>query len=203
MKRSVITAALLLFALPAFSAPAWWTALHGQYLTEQEVAQVTFPQAPVSQPVATAVPVKAATASPAPASIPLTTNVTWFPKTIIGGGGGFSSPNGKFAVASESSYIGAGTYSTVAIEDVIVKGKIQSCTLAGITKPLYQLGPFTAGLTGLGGACQAPTGSADAAGSGQAFVDIRWGKLNWGNTIAVTKNTSDGWKVVLVFRWAQ
>ncbi len=59
------------------------------------------------------------------------------------------------------------TYATVALEYTLVKGQVQSCTLAGLTKPMYQLSVITLGLTGLGGGCTGTNGKASAAGSGQ------------------------------------
>jgi len=125
-------------------------------------------------------------------------SISWTPKTVVTAGGGYSSPNGKFAYYSESHYVSQGTYGTIAIEEEIIGGKVVQCALGGATKLLYQFGLFTLGMTGLGGGC----GSA-VAGSGQGFLDVRWGKLAYGNTVTVTKNTSGGWKVTLGFRWAQ
>lgn len=143
-----------------------------------------------------------ATAS-APLPIPLSTGVTWTPKIIVTGGGGFASPNGKFAYASESTFVGAATYTTVAVEDTLIHGNVESCTLAGISKIMYQFSILSIGITGLGGGCTSTTGSAIGAASGQGFLDIRWGKTAFGNMLTVTKNTSGGWKATLGFRWAQ
>jgi hypothetical protein len=141
--------------------------------------------------------------SSAPAATPTASNVTWFPKLVLTAGGGFSSPNGKFSYASESSYLGAGTYATVAIEETIINKQVQTCTLAGVTKPMYQFGLFTVGLTGLGGGCTSTSGAATGSASGQGFVDLRWGKHPYGNTLTATKNTTGGWKATLAFRWAK
>lgn len=145
-------------------------------------------------------PAQNPTAAPVPSSL---TNVTYLPKVVVTGGGGFSSPNGKFAYASESTYIGAGTYATVAIEDTITKGVVQSCTLAGVTKPVYQVKVLTAGLTGLGGGCTSTAGTSTAAGAGQAFLDIQWGKLPLGNVVTVMKLTTGGYKLTIGLRWAK
>ena len=140
----------------------------------------------------------------APAAVLSPTNIKWLPQHVYTAGGGFASPNGKFAYLSESTFIGAGTYATVAIEDTIVAGKVSSCTLAGVTKPLYQFGFLTVGLTGLGGGCTGGgTGNSMPAGEGQAFLDCRWGKLPIGNTITAMKLTTGGFKVTIGFRWAQ
>ena len=137
-------------------------------------------------------------------SITSATGVTWLPKFIVTGGGGFTSPNGKFVYGSESNYLGSGTYTTVAVEETLVSGKFESCTLAGITKSMYQYSYFTVGLTGLGGDCVATTGTAAVAGSGQGFLDVRFGKTPFGLTLTGTKNTNGGGvKVTLAFRWAQ
>ena len=145
-------------------------------------------------------PAQSPTAAPVQPSL---TNVTFLPKLVVTGGGGFASPNGKFGYVSESTYVGAGTYATVAIEDTIVKGNVESCTLAGVTKPLYQLSVFTAGLTGLGGGCTSTAGTSTATGAGQAFLDVQWGKLPLGNTITVMKLTTGSFKVTIGFRWAK
>ncbi len=150
--------------------------------------------------------------APPPVTIPLppvaqsitsATAVTWLPKFIITGGVGFASPNGKFVYGSESSYLGSGTYTTVAVEETLIKGTVESCTLAGITKPLYQYSYFTIGLTGLGGGCVATTGNASPMGSGQGFLDIRFGRTAYGIVLTGTKNTSGGWKFTIAPRWAQ
>ena len=145
-------------------------------------------------------PAQTPTAAPVPLSL---TNVTYLPKLVITGGGGFASPNGKFGYVSESSYIGAGTYATVAIEDTITKGVVQQCTLAGITKPIYQVNILTAGLTGLGGGCTSTAGTSTAAGAGQAFLDVQWGRLPLGNVVTVMKLTTGGYKLTIGFRWAK
>jgi hypothetical protein len=140
----------------------------------------------------------------AQAATPLASNVTYLPKMIITAGGGYASPNGKFGYASQSTYLGAGTYATVAIEDTISKGgTVQSCTLAGVTKPQYQLSFMTFGMTGLGGGCTSTNGSATASGSGQIFLDFRFGKSAWGLIVTAMKSTTNGFKVTLAPRWAQ
>ena len=105
---------------------------------------------------------------------------------------------------SESSFLGAGTYATVAIEETIINKQVQTCTLAGVTKPMYQVGVLTAGITGLGGGCTSTAGSATPQGSGQGFLDISLGKSRaWGLVLTATKNTTGGWKATLAFRWAK
>jgi len=126
------------------------------------------------------------------------------PKVILTTGGGFASPNGKFAYISESSLIlPQGTYATVSQEYSIIKGVVQSCTFAGITKPLYQFSIFTIGLTGLGGGCNSTGGDTSGAGSGQGFLHVNWGKMPFGNVITVAKNTSGAYKVTLGFTWSK
>jgi hypothetical protein len=146
----------------------------------------------------------AAAPSPSPgAAAAVTPAATWLPKFIFTGGGGFTSPNGKFAYYSESTYVGSGTYSTFAQEYTIINGQVQSATLAGVTKPLYQFGQITVGLTGLGGGSVSTSGSTAAVASGQVFVDIRIKKTAWGATLTGTKNSTGGWKFTLAPRWAQ
>lgn len=147
---------------------------------------VVIPLPPVSQQLVTA------------------TAVMWIPKFIVTGGVGFVSPNGKFVYGSESNYLGSGTYTTVAVEETLVNGTVESCTLAGITKPMYQYSIFTVGLTGLGGGCVKTTGNSGAIGQGQGFLDIRFGHSNFGIILSGTRSTTDStWKFTLAPRWAQ
>lgn len=136
------------------------------------------------------------------ATIPLNLPApTMLPSFFVSGGGGFASPGGKFAYASASSLeLPQQTYITIAEEYTIVKGKITPCTLGGLSKPLYQIGPLVAGLTGLGGSCTSPTGATTAIGSAQPFLYVPWGPLPVGNIIAFMKNTDgSGWKFTLGF----
>ena len=122
------------------------------------------------------------------------------PKYILSGGGGFASPNGKFAYVSESSLIlPQGTYATVSQEYTLIKGAVQSCTFAGISKPIYQWSLLTIGLTGLGGGCTSSSGDTAGAGSGQGFLHVKWGHLPFGNVITAAKNSNTGFKVTLGF----
>lgn len=147
------------------------------------------------------VPAAGPSNSPAPASLPDIPALapTMLPKTIITAGGGYSSPGGTFAYASFSTLtLPQQTYVTGAIEYTLVKGQIQTCTLAGLTKPLYQFWYVTFGLTGLGGGCMSTSGSSSPIGSGQPFLYFRFGKLPFGAVVAGTKNTDgSGWKVTL------
>lgn len=130
--------------------------------------------------------------------------IPWTPKIIVSGGGGFVSPNGKFIYASESTYIGAATWTTVATEQTLIHGQVTSSTLAGVTRALYQFGPVTVCITGLGGGSTSTSGSAGAAWSAQGCVDVRWGKTAYGNVVtAMYDSASKGVKVTLGFRWAQ
>ncbi len=125
---------------------------------------------------------------------------TMLPKYIVTAGGGFASPNGKFAYISESSMVlPQQTYATVSQEYTLIKGQVQSCTFAGLTKPMYQFSVVTVGLTGLGGGCTSSSGETSGAGSAQGFLHIRWGKLPLGNVVTVMKNSNSGFKVTLGF----
>ena len=72
--------------------------------------------------------------------------------------------------------MGSNTYITQATQLVSVGGLIQTCSLAGATKVEYQPGPFSFGMTGLGGACESTTGNAGGAVSGQFFGAWHVGK---------------------------
>jgi hypothetical protein len=135
---------------------------------------------------------------------PVLPSPTMLPTTIYSAGGGFASPNGKFAYASVSRLaLPQQTYVTGAIEYTMINGTIQTCPLGGFTKPIYQLSIVTVGMTGLGGVCTNPEGKNTAAGSGQAFAYIRWGKLPIANVVTVMKNTDTGFKVTLGFAFGQ
>jgi len=122
------------------------------------------------------------------------------PKIVLTAGGGFASPNGKFAYVSESSLVlPQGTYATISQEYTIIKGVVQSCTFAGATKPMYQFSVVTVGLTGLGGGCTSSAGDTSGAGSAQGFLFIKWGHLPFGNVITAMKNSNTGFKVTLGF----
>lgn len=129
-------------------------------------------------------------------------SLSWTPKYIVTGGGGFASPSGKFAYASESTYVGQGTYATVAQEYTTLHGQVESCTFGGASKLLYQWSLVTVGLTGLGGGCQSTNGSAGGAASGQGFLDVRWGKLPFGNTITAEKTSVGGFKITVGFHFS-
>lgn len=129
---------------------------------------------------------------------------TTLPKVILTGGGGFMPPSSKFAYVSESSLVlPQGTYATISQEYTLTKNVIQSCTFAGVSKPLYTFSVFTVGLTGLGGGCNSTSGSTSSAGSGQGFLHIRWGKTHFGNVLTVAKNTNSSYKLTLGWSWSQ
>ena len=129
---------------------------------------------------------------------------TMLPRTFVSSGGGYASPGGSFAYISLSTLaLPQNTYATVAQEYTMQKGQVQSCTFAGVSKPLYQFSVFTIGLTGLAGGCNSTNGGSAPAGSGQGFLNIRWWKLPESNLITVMKNTTGGWKVTLGFSWGQ
>jgi hypothetical protein len=138
-----------------------------------------------------------------PAPAPVIPVPTWLPKEVDSAGVGFSSPSSKFAFVSRSTYLGQATYWTIAIEDTFNHKNVTTCTLTGVTKLLYQYRWFTVGATGLGGGCTSTDGTTSAAAAGQPFVDVRWGKTAFGNTITATKQTAGGWKLTLDFRRAQ
>lgn len=137
-------------------------------------------------------------------ALPLAAQTMRLPKVLITGGAGFASPNGKFAYASESSLLlPQNTYTTIAWEDTIIKGQVQSCTLAGVSKPLYQFGWTTVGLTGLGGGCTSTTGAATGTMSGQAFLHVGFGTKPWGVVFTAVKNSSGGFKATIGLAWSQ
>lgn len=124
------------------------------------------------------------------------------PSVLVTGGGGFASPNGKFAYESVSKLIGPqSTYLTEAQEFTIVKGQVESCTFAGASKSLYQWSFLTIGLTGLAGGCNSTSGSSAMAGSGQGFALVRFGKSPWGVVFSAMKNTTGGFKVTAGMSW--
>jgi hypothetical protein len=159
------------------------------------LASVAWAQAPATNPVSTSGPPVVAVpvvVLPAP---------TMLPSFFVSGGGGYAVPGGKLAYASASSLeLPQQTYVTIAVEYTMVKGHLQPCELAGLSKPLYQVGPIVAGLTGLGGSCTGPTGKTTAVGYAQPFVYIPWGPLPVGNIVTFMKNTDgSGWKFSLGF----
>lgn len=180
----------LALALPAFSAPDWWVALHGPYLTADELAQQVaavcpagFDCTPIQQAVA-----------PVVAAIAATSNINYLPRWYGSLGGGAVVPgSGKFAYQAIAAYIGKSTYATTVQEYTIVGGKITSCTMAGISPVLYQFGFLSIGLTGLGGGCNSSSGSSGMAAATQGFASFRIGHT--GISIPVTADktfTTDG-----------
>jgi len=201
MKRLVSIGVALLLAQSAFAeAPRWWVALHGAYLSARELAQVTFPQPP---PAASAAQPQAAIPDVSAVMAP-TGAFKYQPSVIISAGGGFASPNGKFAYYSISKATGIqNTYLTAAQEYTIVKGQVQSCTLAGASKPIYEFGWLDIGLTGLAGGCSSTDGKASVAGSGQVFGLLHFGKSPLGIVVTALKNNTGGYKVTLAPSWGK
>lgn len=160
-------------------------------------------QSPATQPTS-----QVSQTVPAPLSniVSQATNITWLPKSIYTGGGGIGiKPSDKFAYVSMSNFLGAGTYSTIVIEERYVNGALTQCTKAGITKPMYQFGLFTAGLTGVGGGCVSSGQSASASATVQAFLDWRFTKKStYGLTFTGTRFTdTSGFQFTIAPRYAQ
>lgn len=181
---------ILVLALPAFAAPDWWIALHGSYLTADELAQQVaavcpagFDCTPIQQAVA-----------PVVAAIAAKSDITFLPKFYGSVGGGAVVPgSGKFAYQAIAAYIGKNTYATTVQEYTIVGGKITSCTMAGISPVLYQFGFLSIGLTGLGGGCSSSSGSGGMAAATQGFASFRLGHTGISIPITVDKTfTTDG-----------
>jgi hypothetical protein len=111
-------------------------------------------------------------ATPASAAAAVS-NITYLPKWYGSVGVGGAIPgNSRFAYESISAYLGAATYATTVNQYTISNGKVQDCTLAGLTKALYQFRPLTIGTTGLGGGCSSTSGDS-AAGAVQGFASLR------------------------------
>lgn len=184
-------AALLLLSLPIWSQG---TAVSPAGLPPDVVKSIQDALAKAAVPVAV----------PPVAGIPVA-SPSDLPKYVITAGGGYASPGGSFAYTSASALVlPQNTYTTIAQEYTLIKGQVQSCTFAGITKPIYQFSIITIGLTGLGGGCNSTNGTTSAAGSGQGFAYFRWGRLPFGNVVTVMKNTDgSGWKATLGFSWSQ
>jgi hypothetical protein len=178
-RRPAIILALALFALPAFAAPDWWIALHGSYLTADELAQVQ----PIQQAVA-----------PVVAAIAATSNITYLPKFYGSVGGGAVVPgSGKFAYEAIAAYIGMATYAMTVQEFTLSKGTVQSCTMAGVSKVMYQFGFVSLGITGLGGGCNSTSGSSGGAGAAQGFASFHLGKSGMSIVATADKTfTTDG-----------
>lgn len=136
------------------------------------------------------------------AALPLFSQA-YAPQTVVGTGPGFASPNGKFGYLSESSLIGQATYTTVAQQWTLMRGRAESCTLAGLTKVTNQWGPITVGVTGLGGGCEGMTGSAQMVASGQGFVQVRIRKSAWSMVVTGQKISDSDFKVSAGVQWAK
>lgn len=157
--------------------------------------------APATPPALTPEQIKAIQGTLAVSDIPAP---TMLPKTFVSAGAGYASPGGSFAYVSFSTLmLPQNTYLTTAQEYTMQKGQVQSCTFAGVSKPLYQLSVLTIGLTGLGGGCNSTNGDSAPAGSGQGFLDAKWGKLPISSLITVMKNTTGGWKATIGFSWGK
>lgn len=131
----------------------------------------------------------------------ISTPITYAPNVLVSAGGGFSSPSGKFAYYSISKATGVqNTYLTAAQEYTISKGKVQSCTLAGVSKPIYQFGALMIGITGLGGGCDT-NGNVRPAASAQAFLLVHKGA--WGGVLTGMKNSDSGYKLTFAPTWGK
>lgn len=160
-------------------------------------------QSPATPPTSQVSPTLPAPLSNALGSL---TNVTWLPKSIYTVGGGLGiKPKDSFGYVSMSNFLGAGTYSTVVIEERYVNGQLTQCTKAGVTKPMYQFGLFTAGITGVGGGCVSSGKSTNASGTVQGFLDWRFTKKStYGLTLTGTRFTdTSGYQLTIAPRLAQ
>lgn len=192
MKQIASILALLLFTLPAFAAPVWWTALHGQYLTEQELAQVTFPQAPVATPA----PAKATTPviAPAPTPVPACSKADSFYAAGVSLNRA-ATPNiaGIFAVAvpltCDSNTFQVYSYTEHQIIPV-GSGKnltFQDATTSGFATPLKQIGPINIFAFGNIGVQTNGTAAQLASAYGAMAVFPLWKGSAWRGVIAAQK----------------
>jgi len=166
MKYLLVSIAVFALATPAFAqasqCPTGFvcTPDTGNYTTPGPAASL--PQAVVSQSAQVAEPVVAAASK-----------VTYLPKWYGSvGAGGLTVGKGRFAYESISAYLGAETYATTVNEYTMQGGKVTSCTLAGLSKLLYQFGIVSVGTTGLGGGCNSTDGNNGAAGAVQGFASF-------------------------------
>ncbi len=127
-------------------------------------------------------------------SVPPTSSITYLPKLYGSVGGGAVVPgSGKFGYESISLYLGQQTYATTINEYTISKGQVQSCTLAGLSKLMYQFGFVSLGTTGLAGGCNATSSSGGVAGAVQGFASFHIGKSGFSIVATGDKTfTSDG-----------
>ncbi len=161
------------------------------------------PAPPVPPPAPKAeAPITAPPISSVPQFIPASP-ITYSPNILVSAGGGFASPNGKFGYYSISKAIGQNSYATMAQQYTIVKGKIQNCALAGLSKEMYEFGPLVLGITGLGGGCEGFSGDATAAANAQAYAHFHFGKSAWGAVLTVMKTTNPGYQVTLAPTWGK
>lgn len=205
-------------------APAWWVALHGEYVASvQQQAKATIPAfcpigytctpSGVVPPPTTAVPPVPVSSTPVPVqevssaptiALPVTTTFKFHPNEIYSAGGGYAQSSGRFAYISYSHALTGNTYATVANEYTLIKGQVITCTYAGITQPLYEFGWLDVGLTGLGGGCSSTAGPASAVGSGQVFGHIHFGQKPFGLVISGMKDTNgSGFKITAAPSWAK
>jgi hypothetical protein len=132
---------------------------------------------------------------------PLNAKPTYLPTWVVSAGvGALTHGSGKLGYDSVSYNVGQATYVTAVNEYTVVKGVLETCPLAGLTKALYQFRGVTVGTTGLGGACNAAP-----AGTAQGFVHMRWKQSHWGVALTATKpftsGVSNAVKVSLGFVW--
>lgn len=123
-----------------------------------------------------------------------TSSITYLPKLYGSVGGGAIVPgSGKFGYQSISLYLGQESYATTINEYTITKGQVQSCTLAGLSKVMYEFGFVSIGTTGLAGGCNATSTSGGVAGAVQGFASFHLGKTGFSIVATGDKTfTTDG-----------
>jgi len=113
---------------------------------------------------------------------------TYTPQWVGSAGAGATVPgNGKFAYYSISTFIGQNTYATIANEYTITSKGVQTCSLAGITKDMYEFGHFDAGVTGLGGGCINSNTSAGPTAQVQGFLNYHIKQSHYSITTTARK----------------
>jgi hypothetical protein len=130
-------------------------------------------------PVATAQlpPVVTQAVEPVVSAAIAKSSITYLPKWYGSAGGGTLIPgSSKFAYQAVAVFVGQASYLTAVTEYTFLKGQVQSCTLGGVSKVLYQFGAFSVGTTGLGGGCSTTTTSGGAAAAVQGFGSFHIGK---------------------------
>lgn len=129
-----------------------------------------------------------ALAQTVPTTGPLNAKPTYLPTWVVSAGAGvLTHGSGKLGYDSVSYNVGQSTYVTAVNEYTLVKGALETCPLAGLTKIMYQFRGVSVGTTGLGGACNAAP-----AGTAQGFVHIRFKQSQWGVALTATKPFTSG-----------